>query len=638
MSLINNTLFETVYTDPSGQDWKVLLHSKQAMNTGIQVGSGVAPTTTAGWAVTWTWSNLNEPEFGDPNPGTTYTQLAGSGLPFKSYSSADAYVVANVAGNTAIDQTSVQIVSYTADSYNYNMDMAFPGFRIRWEGQADDPNKSILGSGVDMTLVVDDKQEAILTEALMLGEYNLTLSIFKGDAVGDFHAWWHGVALPESCSMQVKDHKRLFDLSFSCGLALLNDLDWKDPSTGLPLTGQLNFSETIETILKRLPHFDRFVLTPTVGGAYMLKEYGTPLPVNETRDWDSSLGSPLEHMYCQAETFNEDKVEYDRKFEMRPDPGFISTGHVLEDICKTLGMVITQWEGGWHLFSPTYLAQATALFQSTNDTTLAPIALQHQYTDAAGMTFRSSRQVDIDEELEDYAAPQAGMTKSFLLPFRTVKMSHERSSSDVLYGTWNSNEPGAPAWSSDSFHKVAPQHAGSPVDASSSDLLKFGDFRLGYKGNTPQKRVKRQGTAWTLEHAYYVDGYSFDANGGPQGSDLSARGQHKRVEDGVTGGGPNPTFFDGRYLGPDSAEITNVDLEAGETLSIEMGGYVENGRLDEHIGNTYVFHHRIEVESDSGTKYRLRRHVITQDRWVESGTERLTTIDGSNSDVDKTWA
>ena len=218
--------------------------------------------------------------------------------------------------------------------------------------------------------------------------------------MGDFHAWWHGVALPESCSMQVKDHKRLFDLSFSCGLALLNDLDWKDPSNGLPLSGQLKFSKTIETILKRLPHFDRFVLTPTIGGAYMLTEYGTPLPVNETRDWDTSLGSPLEHMYCQAETFNEDKVEYDRKFEMRPDPGFISTGHVLEDICKTLGMVITQWEGGWHLFSPTYLAQATALFQSTNDTTLAPVALLHQYTDANGMTHRSSRQVDIDEELE----------------------------------------------------------------------------------------------------------------------------------------------------------------------------------------------------------------------------------------------
>ena len=638
MSLINNTLFETVYTDPSGQDWKVLLHSKQAISTGIQVGSGAAPLTSTGWAVTWTWSNVNEPEFGDPNPGTTYTQLAASGVPFKSYSNADAYVLANVVGNPAIDQSTVSIVSYTSDHYNYNMDMAFPGFRIRWEGQADDPNKSILGSGVDMTLVVDDKQEAILTEALMLGEYNLTLSIFKGDQIGDFHAWWHGVALPESCSMQVKDHKRMFDLSFSCGLALLNDLDWKDPSTGLPLTGQLNFSETIETILKRLPHFDRFVLTPAIGGAYMLNEYGTPLPVNETRDWDTSLGSPLDHMYCQAETFNEDKVKYDRKFEMRPDPGFVSTGHVLEDICKTLGMVITQWEGGWHLFSPTYLAQATALFQSTNDSTLAPTVQQHQYTDAAGMTFRASRQVAIDEELEDYAAPQEGMTKSFLLPFRTVKMTHERSSSDVLYGTWSSNEPGAPAWSQDSFHKVAPQHASSPVDSASSDLLKFGDFRLGYKGNTPQKRVKRQGTAWTLEHAYYVDSYSFDLNGGSQGVNLSARAQHKRVEDGVTGGGPNPTFFDGRYIGPDSAEITNVDLEAGETISIEMGGYVENGRLDEHIGNTYVFHHRIELTQDDGTLYRLRRHVITQDRWTDTGTERKTTIDGSNSDVDKTWA
>ena len=79
-------------------------------------------------------------------------------------------------------------------------------------------------------------------------------------------------------------------------------------------------------------------------------------------------------------------------------------------------------------------------------------------------------------------------------------------------------------------------------------------------------------------------------------------------------------------------------MEAGETFNIEMGAYVENGRLDEHIGQTYIFHHRVQCVRTTGTKYRLRRHVITQDTWTDNGTVRKTEIDGSNSDVDKNWA
>ena len=104
----------------------------------------------------------------------------------------------------------------------------------------------------------------------------------------------------------------------------------------------------------------------------------------------------------------------------------------------------------------------------------------------------------------------------------------------------------------------------------------------------------------------------------------------------MTGGGPNPNFYDSRYLGPDSAIVEDLDLEAGETLSLEFE-HVENGRLDEHIGQTYIFHNRVEIEHQNGDKYRLRRHVITQDTWTSTGTRRATKIDGSNGDVDKGW-
>ena len=74
----------------------------------------------------------------------------------------------------------------------------------------------------------------------MDSELNLCLSIYKREETGEFRDWWHGIALPEALSMEIRDHRRVLDLSFSCGLALLNDIDWKNADgskkTGTALT------------------------------------------------------------------------------------------------------------------------------------------------------------------------------------------------------------------------------------------------------------------------------------------------------------------------------------------------------------------------------------------------------------------
>lgn len=910
----NTDLFETVYTDPSEQDWKLVLRSQIPIYTGQPLGEGASPLSAeTGYVVRWTWNNNNDPDTGGNFPGLTHTQLDdATNSPFTSYASAEAYTLASTfIDSDLIDHSTVVIVSASDESvpqnwYYYNLDMAYPGLSIRWEGDADDPNKSILGSGADVSVYVNDAQEAILTDAILQTEFNLSLSVYKKDDAGDYVDWWHGIALPESASSEVKDGRRLMDLSFTDGLSLLNDIDFKNDD-GTRKTGQLSFKQTIMQSLRRLPHFDQFTfqqqtgtgfvlddvanapefgyafhqlhsdysgdfarltndislssyvdvgpgddLTPYDGykvlfmydqfgsnplfqftytsmpeldasaralkfsgaqcmtsglglmtgdvaktamvsidtvsdtttqaifgqgnfatsgtgevfmwrqendqygmffdggssryatstnatiqnqvlkvkapaaadfsdyelysdgtqislstgggtalvdtqetsthvgarlagsgatsefltgnihsivvwndnvptpaeealleaelagvfqdggdvpeglsvqkGGWALSTYGTPMPVVDGATWDPSLSDPLSEMFCQAETFNEPKKEYDRKFEMRPDPAFMSTGHVIEDLCKTLGMVLTQWEGGWHLFNPTYLTKATNLYSLTNDSTLAPMVRRWTFNITDGLQEDIYEAVNIDLELEDYAAPSSGMTKSYTLPYRTVQLVHEKSPSDILYQSYSS------ASGSLSAHKLSASYVTSGVDFSTAtNMEKYGDARLGHQGRNATHRKKRLGTMWSMSDAYYADGHDYDANGGAQGSDLSPRAQHKRLEDGTTGGGPNLKFYDGRYLGPDSSVISDVDLEAGETFNIEMGGYVENGRLDDHIGQTYIWHHRVELRQEDGTKYRLRRHVITQDTWTDNGTERKLTIEGSNSDVDKGW-
>ena len=923
---VNTDLFETVYTDPSEQDWKLKLTSLIPQYTGQPLGQGASPlSASTGYVVRWTWSNENDPETGGNYPGTTHVQVNdATNAPFTSYANAEAYTLTTAfTTDTLIDQGTVEIVSASDSSvpqnwYYYNLDMAYPGLEMRWEAEADDPNKAIMGSGARMSVYVDDVQEAILTRAVIGAELNLCLSVYKKDEDGDYVDWWHGIALPESISFEIREGKRLLDLSFSCGLALLNDIDWKNDD-GTKKTGQLSLKQTVMQSLRKLPHFNNFTFkvpgssapvtgrstetpvvacglvpvvpnytsslarvtndvtlatytditaeddladydgykvlflydqqnggaayynfnyasmpsvnaaakgiefngssqylqsslnsiftgnkdkciivsidpdvdspsgcifsqgdgaqetgagkvymlqvendqfahrfdasyeayatttdatlnnqvlisktavengltaswqlfsngteltatagagttvayntvsdvsylgarpsggtlgnfyngivhaavvynddlptlseeilissdledifqngvssTPGVKGGWALSTYGTPMPVTETYDeWDPTVHDPLGSMFCQAETFNEPKQKYDRKFEMRPDPAFISTGHVLEDICKALGMSIVQWEGGWHLFSAPYLHKTTKQYLEFPDVDVAPHAWRYTWNITDGAQESAYEQVDTTLEYEDFAAPKAGLVKTFSLPYKGVMLTHEKSPSDVLVGYFGNHTGVGPDnnnYAATSFHKLAPQHPGSPINGGYSNLQKFGDARLGYAGNRQLNRTRRKGMMWTMTGAYYQDGYTFDANGGPQGANLSPRAQHKRVEDGVTGGGPNSSFYDGRYIGPDSAEVTNIDLEAGETLNLEMGAYVENGRLDEHIGQTYIFRHRVELRQDDGTKYRLRRHVITQDTWTDTGTNRTTTINGSNSDVDKNWA
>lgn len=964
----------------------VRIYNQDGVYAGIPVGrGGVAPeqATLTGWVIRGRYGeglaandsmmfgpNNSYGEYfyildlSDPNVSWFEGGTVG-GVPFATYADADAYILLNDwIGDLSIDGT-VEIISATDPSfpsqfYNYNLDMAYPGLTIRWESDADDPNKAIMGSAAEVSFYVDEAQEAIITQAAAQNVGRRTcLYVYKKDPTGQYQNWWQGEIIEESVTFEVREGKRLCDMSFACGLAALYDktldeialrdymgfsgepikpmrslanyftmalyqtqavtdmgsspVHFNDGSveevempttfvdhdlvnrpgtvSGLVrlvpgytgpvarITNSVTMSPFVDVYadtdltpydgykvmftynqMTTAPAFYNFIYTqmPSVDAAaktikfdgtqymngnvgvedfsgnspktvlahvditpgtaaktifsqgdastttsaeiqhysnsvagfsvkmgsgtsyydlatgstlgnhiltagvtassptssdwtvrnngsnvalssssgtqnayniltgnlllgartnsgtlesfftgsvgativydtqlptasaledieadlksyfvdlntgttnpyipYYFNTYGTPLPVREGNDqWDVSSAAPLRHIYASAQSFVEPKEKTDRKFELPPISTLPSIGEVIEDICKTLGMTLTHWNGGYHLFNRNYLTKSSKHYTDFPDVDMAPHAwrwrpadLSPRYADVisddglhgTAVPVRYE-QVHIDGEYEDYAAPADGMVKKLAMPYRGVQLEHYKSPSDILYGKHQSVAP-TTAYAQTTHHKITPPatwnaNVFEQFNISPDDYKRYGDYTTsgalggGWMGHelTAINRKRRQGSMWTMTGAYYQDGFSYDANGGAQGSDLSPRAQHKRLEDGVTGGGPNPTFFDGRYIGPDSATLTDIALEAGESLSLEMGAYVENGRLDEHIGQTYIFRHRVEVRQDDGTKYRLRRHVITQDTWTDNGTKRAILIDGSNSDVDKTWA
>ena len=110
------------------------------------------------------------------------------------------------------------------------------------------------------------------------------------------------------------------------------------------------------------------------------------------------------------------------------------------------------------------------------------------------------------------------MVKTYAIPFRGVKMTHERAPSDIVYGVYTNPD----ATSFGQTHTTAgPDHPGSPLNSMPfDDTRRYGDARLGYKGNKDINRRRRKGTMWTMAGAYYQDGHDFDANGGAQGTNL----------------------------------------------------------------------------------------------------------------------
>ena len=107
---------------------------------------------------------------------------------------------------------------------------------------------------------------------------------------------------------------------------------------------------------------------------------------------------------------------------------------MLEDICKTLGMSLVQWEGGWHLFSAPYLHKTTKQYLDFPDVDLAPHAWRYTWNISQGAQESAYEQVPTDLEYEDFAAPQQGLVKTFSLPYKGVKITHEKSPSDILIG------------------------------------------------------------------------------------------------------------------------------------------------------------------------------------------------------------
>ena len=121
----------------------------------------------------WTWSNQNDPDTGGNYPGTTHIQVDdATGAPVHELRErGGVHVDYRVHYEQhLIDQTTVSIVSAANDSsvpqnwYYYNLDMAYPGLEMRWESDADDPNKAIMGSGAEMSVYVDDARKQSSTQ------------------------------------------------------------------------------------------------------------------------------------------------------------------------------------------------------------------------------------------------------------------------------------------------------------------------------------------------------------------------------------------------------------------------------------------------------------------------------------------
>lgn len=239
------------------------------------------------------------------------------------------------------------------------------------------------------------------------------------------------------------------------------------------------------------------------------------------------------------------------------------------------------------------------------------------------------------KNLSDYGAISKRANKKFNIATRSVKLEHKDQGGDILFSTghraFGSEEAN---WGQGHTPLIASGY--NSYDSSFDTLEVDSTNRLGYTtaGNAYVDPTT-EGTKLHLDN-WGRGGQRFRTSGKWKRSDELSEWQNKWYN--VT----NPwkdatnylqqgTHYNGRYVGPRSQTITDLNLEAGTPIKIALEGVLnfENTNAFTKPDKTFVagsvpvFRARVEVQDKDGNKWRLFRPVRTYDQWSDGSEHQI---------------
>ncbi len=248
--------------------------------------------------------------------------------------------------------------------------IAAPGVSLTYESDSLAYSKAMIGSSLNMSMILTDNQLTKLESLIALEEGRAGIFFYNEQPGGfssstNYETWqsgleWMGHLLIESTTIEISNDNHRVDLLFTCGLSSLKYFDWKD-FDGSFYSDRKTCAEILIRAFAKLPTFsmleERMGLieapVPSIGTHDYLFEVGLPNAASGTGTANESnyeYGA-LYRNYVHSHTFVKPKDNTERHRNLIEGPEFINCYDVVEDVCKTFGACITMTRGGWFVWN-----------------------------------------------------------------------------------------------------------------------------------------------------------------------------------------------------------------------------------------------------------------------------------------------
>lgn len=486
-----------------------------------------------------------------------------------------------------------------------------PGVSLTYESDSLAYSKAMLGSSLNMSLILTDNQLTKLESLIALDEGRAGILFYNKQPGGytttdtvetvDLGLEWVGHLLIESTTIDIVNENHRVDLLFTCGLGSLKYFDWTGDSGAY--TDRARLRDVLYRALQKTPGYSLLLeKLDTIGYGPVLAQYnfvfeaGLPQAASGTgtaHESNYEYGA-LYTNYVHSRTFLKPKDNTERHRNLFEAPEFINCYDVVEDVCKTLGACIAMTRGGWFVWN-----RSSLINFSDNPDTIGIHTHDLRWVVSSGGTANMAFNLtssdseylgntefnDIFLSNSDTRYTLSGATEGRTLPISGALMTHEDAESDIVV---------AEGLARRRFRGL------DPTPGFGSHSL-FNQNQLSWQLSANDQYSYGSNRNYGYEYIFDFTLYDYE----DQNVNPSLRNSLQT---------DNPTF---RVGFPDRTN-PNLRVEGGQDFMFSLRGdltlrkkYTQSTiTYSNEPGNVYILKARIQVQHTDGTIYRLSRLVV----------------------------
>lgn len=317
----------------------------------------------------------------------------------------------------------------SATDLDYNLLLDASGISVDWGAVTD--YGALSPSSLSFTAFLTEVQRsAIMPLVYNNEEFRLAARVYRNGVV-----WWTGIMHAEMCSEVIDDGTITVTFGGSCGLAMLDTIDFKDGS-GNQYNGRATAIEVVWNVLKKLPHISLFYPTATVA----VQTWNLSKPLTTASSFTYESLSPVDSTYRgtldyltipQSAFYVETPVENGRivsegilnRERINPS-GFVSCKMVLTNVMSSLGATIAMADGRFQIWD---------WARNIVDSTTGSVTLG-QYTVTSGGSLEYGESTDVQEVDITANRFRKGAVRRGLYAYRSAIQRHVGGGTDLFWG------------------------------------------------------------------------------------------------------------------------------------------------------------------------------------------------------------